>query len=257
MTPTKKSKRKPNFNLPGGPVSSNLKVHGRRVSQEIYESMWEAWKRGDRIKSHLQETFGLTSQTVSRIVDKGYPERGWLSLRERWRHYENEQMRGQQKAIAEKAMESLDAWEAAKQQNLRLLRAGKAGVAKMVQGWFESMGKIRWVKERRYKDHTGAWQTTEVALTASEVARIGLMLSQTTENFLKQESLWLGGPTEAVNVNSGTPGWFSLSPEQLDQILESGQLPPGVTDEMLFGAANVKLLAQTGERVPPAPANVP
>ena len=246
--PTKKTTRQPFGGVKVPRESAHL--HGKRVTQEMYEGFWEAWKRGTRVKRELARLFSLTQQTVTRLVEEGYPERGWLSMRERYRLYEQEQMRAQQTVLAKQALEHLDAYESAKQDNLKLLKATKAGVASMVRSWFENLSKVRWVRERRVQDKQGNWTTIEHSLTASEMARIELMISQTADNLLKQESLWLGGPTESVNLNAGAPGWFSLSAQQLDEIISTGQLPQGVTDEMLFGAQAVKLLAAS----PPAPA---
>jgi hypothetical protein len=44
----------------------------------------------------------------------------------------------------------------------------------------------------------------------------------------------MGGPSDRTEVTAGK-GWLALSQEQLDYVIASGgQLPPGVTEEMLF-----------------------
>jgi hypothetical protein len=59
------------------------------------------------------------------------------------------------------------------------------------------------------------------------------MVAQALRDVGQFESFWLGGkPEESASTGKG---WAKLTPEQLDYIATTGQLPPGVSDDALFG----------------------
>lgn len=221
--------------LKGGALPpSKRKFHGNRVTQQLYDAMWKAYDGGMTVKRDLAKLFGLSDQTIRRVVDEGYPSRGMVALKQRAKEKLHTEVQAEQIVRAKAALDVADEWQQAREHNLNLIRAAKGGVAKMVQAWFQQMDNVRWVRERRYKDAKGNYQTIEVGLTAADAARIGLQIAQAGDIFLKMEALQMGKPTENLNVTA--PGWLTMSDDQVAHIISTGQLPPGVTDEQLFGA---------------------
>ena len=63
-------------------------ANGKRIDAELYEAIWEAWRDGTRNKTRLSALYKLSWQSIHRLVETGYPERGFPSFLERLRVWE-------------------------------------------------------------------------------------------------------------------------------------------------------------------------
>lgn len=220
---------------------------GKRVSQETYEGIWEAWKKGMRTKRALMVAFNVNHSTITRLVDRGYPNRGWKSIRKRWEEYEEEQHVEQQRLMIAQQAAMQDKWDEAKKENLGLLRAAKVATARMVKAMVEACERITFTRTKRYKNKAGDWVEEEVPLQGGALAAAMLRMAQAIDILQTKEAFWLGGPTEVKELRGGPfARWMELTPEQLAFIEEHGQLPEGVTEEDLLGPAFVRALTPAG-----------
>lgn len=224
------------------PDNENAK-HGKRLSFELYEAMWQAYRDGRRSKSSLQRQFNVGYETASRVVDLGYPDRGWLALKDRAAQWDEAKIIASQQASVEQAKQALSDYQQARTDNLNLIKASKAAIAKLVRKALNSVESASFTKVRRRKNKNGDYVDVDMPPSAFEMADALRTIAQAVKDLGAHESFWLGGPTERseVNVSGVQQGWLSLSEEQLEYIVNSGgELPPGVSEEQLFGKVDPK-----------------
>lgn len=214
------------------------KKHGKRMSPALYESLWEAWRDGQRNKSELCRMFQLSWDTLDRVVNGGYP--GMPALKERLIIYEADKTRLAQEADIAAMTLANQEYVKARKINLEMINGVKASLVHLVRKAVPAaqVALFSRVKRMRSKDGT-TWVDVDVPANAFEVADALKTITGALRELGVHESLWMGGPTERTAEGEGTAKPLtSLTDEQLDYVLQNGgALPPGVTDEMLFGRA--------------------
>lgn len=147
----------------------------------------------------------------------------------------------------QEVLQIIDQYEQTRETNLKILRAGKAGVAQLVKRWVTQAQSIKWEKTERYKTASGQWRTRAVPLPLNEYLDAGRKIAKIMADIMHQETVWYGAPTQhvahsgTVNTEGTVPAWLALPPDVLEHIADTGQLPAGVNDEMLFGAVAAQL----------------
>lgn len=216
--------------------------HGKRMSMQRYEAMWEAWRDGSRSKGELARMFDTSSDTIHRVVEVGYPVQGWPSLRDRSTLYDAQRFNAEAKAQSERALEEHDEWTKARKQNLQIVAASKAVFGQLVKKAVEASTKASFTKYRKVRDKAGVVHEVEVPPSAFEMADCIKTLAQGVKELGQHESFWLGGPTERHEVTGPMRKLLEMTPEQVDALAQTGVLPEGLTDADLFG--NLEAIAK-------------
>lgn len=220
---------------------------GKRVTEEEYEGIWEAWKSGIRTKKELMRMFHVNWSTITRILDRGYPQRGWQSIRERWVLLQEEQHQEQSKLLLAQQAALQNEWDEAKQQSLQILRAGQAAAARLVKALVEATADVKFTRTKKWKDKQGNWHEEEVPMSGNHLAIAALRVAQTLDILQNKIAFWHGGPEKAdVTKGSLLARLMELPREQLDYMAAHGTLPPGMTDEDIFGPTVAKAIKGAG-----------
>jgi hypothetical protein len=220
------------------------KHHGKRIDAELYEAIWESWRDGTRNKSRLSAMFSLSFQTISRLVEDGYPERGFPSFIERLRVWEAAAATAKTSTIEDKKKKESEEWEANKAHMLKLSHATKIGLGNLIMKANVATQRAEFIKNRKRKvlDKHGDVHVIDedVPASALEMADAWRTIVNSVEAVGRIESFWRGGPTSRAEIMgtaaSALAAFQKLTPEQLDYIITSGgAMPPGVSAEDLFG----------------------
>jgi hypothetical protein len=239
-TPQAKDPKSLMGNISKNPDAPKAK-NGRRITRELYDAMWEAWRDGDRKVSTLTKIFGLNPATSHRIVKLGLPTLGWPSLNERSKSWDGAKLQADSLAAAAAFQEVRSQWDISKSDNLKLAAFSKNSIAKAMQKCADAVGSMKFVKYRRVLDRNvtpHVWTTIETPMNGLEISEALKTLATAIKEIGLFEAFWLGGqPNQDGQPTNPFAGWNKLTPDQINYIATTGQLPPGVTDEMLWGSA--------------------
>lgn len=215
--------------------------NGRRVTRELYDAMWESWRDGDRKISTLARVFAVSVQTADRIVKRGLPVHGWPSLLDRAKAWDAARLQADSLAAAAAFQDVRSAWDVAKSDNLKLAQFSKGALAQAMKKAMEAVASMKFVKYRRVLDQTktpAVWATIETPMNGLEISEALRTIAGAIKEIGQFEAYWLGGQPQADGtVANPFQGWNKLTAEQINYIASTGQLPPGVTDDMLWGSA--------------------
>lgn len=215
--------------------------NGRRVTRELYDAMWESWRDGDRKVSTLARVFSVSIQTSDRIVKRGLPAHGWPSLLDRAKAWDAARLQADSLAAAAAFQDVRSAWDIAKSDNLKLAQFSKGALAQAMKKAMEAVASMKFVKYRRFLDRSltpAVWTTVETPMNGLEISEALRTIANAIKEIGAFEAYWLGGqPTPDGGITNPFQGWNKLTPDQINYIAATGQLPPGVTDDMLWGSA--------------------
>lgn len=213
--------------------------HGRRISHELYEGIWEAYRDGIRGKNKLSKMFQLSWDTISRVIEDGYPAANWPALKDRLVSWDHAQYLAEQKRNVEmKALEN-DEWAKARKDNLLLAQVSKAAIATLCQKAVGAAKNAVFEKQKKILDKNGNVITTTLPANGFDVATALRTMAHAIEAIGKHESFWLGGPTDRTEIISSADKVLGLTAEQTKYIIEhNGALPPGMSDEEIFNLAS-------------------
>lgn len=225
---------------------------GKRLHVKTYTAMWLAYRDGtiaERNFHNLAQRFGVSTDTVERVVMRGVPSRGWPSFVERMQGHGDTidpvVRDARERAVTEIATTTVDEWSKAREENLRVVRASKALHARLVQKAMRMIDRAEYVRYRRVRGPDGKMVEVADNPTAFEMADALRVLVACKRELSQEESFWLGGPTNRVEISDAADKFFGLTPDKLAYIIENdGKLPPGVTDEMLFALPPVTSVKQ-------------
>lgn len=222
------------------PDDPNAK-HGRRLTRDLYDAMWEAWRDGDRRISTLAKIFGVSAQLADKVVKKGHIPTGWPSLNDRAKVWDAAKLQSDSLAAAAAFQEVRSAWDTTKAENIKLANFLKGTLAHAITKAREAVSTMKFVKYRRMLNRSvspAVWETVETPMNGLEISEALRTLAAAVKDIGSFEAFWLGGkPLGDGEVANPFAGWSRLNPEQIEYIANTGQLPPGVTDEMLWGSA--------------------
>jgi hypothetical protein len=225
----------PLTNASGPDPRRNLGTH-RRIGHELWDSMYQAWKAGERSPKHLGLRFGVSEDSAHRYITKGVPARGWDSFHNR-RTMETSAVE-MAKADAAKRMSDqlVDEYGKARRENLDTMRAVRVAAGQVLSKLFEAikvmpMTTPQVVLEVVVDKEGAATQvrrTIERPVDVTQVAPMARAVSSAIALASRMESIWLGGPADPSAVPEGE----KLTAAEIEYIEQNdGALPPGVSPE--------------------------
>ncbi len=217
----------------------------------VYEQMWDYYRDGTRLKADLAQRFGIHKDTAARAVERGWPERGFIALKERAREHDEMKMEAERKVALDKHREITDAWyKAGKQFNrvadnavafciAALSAVSSLAATRDAEGRLSLRPLTKWVKRRNVRVVEGQRVVEmfdeEVPLTVSEGIKVQAQLLKSAALAGAFKRLW-PLTSDSERAQDGEPGGLAaLTMEQLQHIAETGQLPEGVSAEDVFG----------------------
>ncbi len=211
------------------------------VTWEVYSAMWNDYKAGLRMMSRLAEKYKLTEKTVSRIVLRGYPRRGWGSFVDRLKNETFEQEMLEAKAVAALAAERRLEAAKAETDTLKVAQGIRYVGAKALVALHKAIDASTTNRLRREKKPDGTYVTVELPPTTLDVLRTLHELVRCVKVTQEIESIYFGGQEEKAAyiktmVSATTRKVTAVSQEQIDYIIaHEGKLPDGITTDDLLG----------------------
>jgi hypothetical protein len=223
------------------------------VSAAVYEQMWEVYRDGLRTQSELIKHFGVHVSTARRAINDGWVDRGFQALRARAQDHDRMRADAQRKVEEEKLREQTDAWyKAGKQFNRVADNSIAFAIAALQQvqnlvmvrgadGRISMRPLTRWVRKRDVSMVEGKRVVRvydeEVPLSIAEGVKLNEQVMRGVAMASAFKKLW-PLTTDEERAKTGEPeGLAALTVEQLRHIVETGQLPDGVSGEDVFGVS--------------------
>lgn len=222
------------------------------VSAELYERMWEVYKKGQRTSAEIMRECLVSEPTARRAINSGWEDRGFAPLKQRAREHDKMQAEVERQRLMDQHKEATDAWyKAGKQFN----RVADNAVAFSIMAMQQIVNLVvvrtpngqqmrpltKWVRRRvaeqgedgrvrhRYYDE-------EVPLTTAEAVKLEAAVLKAAAMASAFKRMWPTQTDDQRAQQAGPPsGLAALTMEQMQHILDTGQLPPGVTAEDVFG----------------------
>lgn len=229
----------------GSPTPASKKKHGRRLTTEEIEAIWQDWKDGERNITDLARKHDVSWGTIKQCVHFGHPSRGVRSFQDRYA-LELGDSRVSKKEIAEKAAEYIakvvvDEWERVISEDRHLVGGMKIVLAQLLDKLKAAIHTFSFTRTIRVKDQSGAWTSIVVPLEGNEIVQAARALARAVREVVHTEAMLFNKPDIGEADKTNQPGWLdNLTDEQLDHILKTGQIPPGVPDEAIFGRGRIK-----------------
>lgn len=223
------------------------------VSAELYERMWEVYRKGQRTSAEIVRECLVSEPTARRAINAGWPDRGFAPLKQRAR--EDDKMRAEleRQRLLDQHKEATDAWyKAGKQFNrvadnavafaiMAMQQIVNLVVVKLPNGQQQMRPLTKWVRRRAVEldaegKRTVRYYDEEVPLTTAEAVKLESAILKAAGMASVFKRLWPTKTDDQRAQQAGPPqGIAALSMEQMQHILDTGQLPPGVSAEDLFG----------------------
>lgn len=222
----------------------------QKLTEDEYEMLVQTFLKMDRRSARqLSMLTGFSEETCSRAINRGWPVRGWPSLRERAELFDRRRRETDDDSSKKPltAQQILDAarFLSMRNENLNMSRSFRAlamNLAAKLQAAVERatadrQGKrTRVIEEQRGKRVVHRVVQEDVTLPpalsnlASAARDLGALAMAASQN----ERVW-AGVAVPEDVAKEKLGWDELSDEQLEYIeANGGKLPPGITAEMLY-----------------------
>lgn len=212
------------------------KGRNARYTFEQWQSVFFAWRDGERGLIALARRFGIDADTIGVWVRRGVPSLHRPSFHDRLRDENDIVREAKAKAADRMADEILDERGKIRQGNLTVLMGLRSIVGKTLAKAFEKFDTVSWTKKEKITvrdgDHT-VNQIVELPLNAREYASIVRQLSGAIALVGKMESFFCGDVAGEAEI----PEELKFTPEELAFIAKpenAGQLPPGMTFEQLM-----------------------
>lgn len=217
-------------------------VYAKRISYAVYSAMWEAYRDGIRAKAELARRFGFGWPTIQRIVDKGLPRAGWPPLKERLKAWELEQERISRDKALQRDREEQERFQKLRNDHLNLSSGAKLILGQLIRNVGSVAARSTFTRRRRATGPDGKvfW---EEYVSASEVVDALRTIAGTLKDIGSNDALWIGTPEERKELmremlkigSGGQKGWLQMDDDQIEHVVRTGQLPPGWSDDDLFG----------------------
>jgi hypothetical protein len=216
----------------------------------VYEAMWDTYRDGTRSSRELVRRHGITQRTAMRAISAGWPTRGFAPLRDRAREHDHQKVEMERKAAHDAFKEKTDAWYRAGKQYNRIADNAAAFITATLQaisnlamvraedGRVQLRPLTKWVRKRDVQVVDGKrvirTYDEEVPLTIAEGVKLQAQVLKGAAMASAFKRLW-PLTTDEERAKDEPEGLAALSVEQLQHIVETGQLPPGVSSEDVFG----------------------
>ena len=226
---------------------------GALISAALYEAMWETYRDGLRTKAELVQRYGISMPTARKAIEKGWPDRGFKALKTRALDHDEQRAAAERQAATDAFRERTDAWYRAGKQFNRvadsavtfciaaLQQIGNLALVRDADGRASLRRLTKWVKRRTVDVAADGTRTVryfdeEVPLTVQEAVKLQAEVMKGAALASAFKKLWPQTSDEQRAAEGAPPeGLAALTTEQLNQFAETGQLPPGMTPEDVFG----------------------
>jgi len=224
--------------------SRDKKRNGRRMTHALYEAMWEAYKQGDRKHRSLMKRFDISQVTVSRAINKGWPDYGWIPYKDRMLALEQAKIDREAKDAREVSESQKNEWQKAKADSLKISQGVRIAVARLLRGLVDAAERATFTRTKRIRQPDGTFTVQEAPMNAYEVSECLRRIASSVREIGAHDIGWLmDEPARFAEVSDRYKGFLQLTEEQMDHIVKTGgQLPPGVTLEQLLGPIDPQLM---------------
>jgi hypothetical protein len=217
---------------------------GRRMTSALYEALWEAYKQGTRAHRTLAQRFDISHITVGRAINKGWPDYGWVALKDRMLALEQAKIDREAQEARQVTEAQRNEWQKAKVDSLKISQGVRIAVARMLKGLVEAAEHAKFTRTKRIRQPDGTFAWSDVPMNAYEISECLRRIASSVREIGAHDVAWLfDEPARFAEVSDRYKGFLQLTDEQMDHILKSGgQLPPGVTLEQLLGPIDPQLM---------------
>lgn len=226
------------FKVLGGRGGASKRAkHGatHSITRDLYDAAAEIYLRGDRTINGLARAVNLDPSTAKRLIQRGYPDKGWPPLSERAALYDRQKVEAESKAHADAVARNLDQRDRARQERHAILRFTKAGYSNLIRAWQEKTKPA--TADGQPHDMTPR-EMTSLALT-------GERLMNGFAKFREMEEVDLGLMAESKDLpaEGGLASLAGVRAEDLGVTMEQlefianngGQLPKDLSPEVIYG----------------------
>lgn len=219
------------------------------VTALTYDRLWEVYRDGLRSGAELVSKVGVSRDTARKAIERGWPEKGWHSLKQRAREHDQLKVDAERQAALDKHKEATDAWyRAGKRFNsvadnavtfciLALQQISQLATERDANGNLRLRPLTKHVRRRtRDADGKAHYWDEEVPLTTQEAVKLQQPVLKAAAAASMFKRVWPVTTDEQKASSVGPPqGLAALDQEQLNYIIEHRQLPPGVSAEDIWG----------------------
>lgn len=220
-------------------------------TEEVYNLLWTSYRDGITGLRVLGKRTGAGQRTIQTAIDRGWPEKGWPSLRERMKLYERQRDASRQRELAaEKAkaeaegINEAQAWQAFTKRSQALVSQAEDVLGEMGKKLKQAVQLATFIRYRRVRrqDEHGK------VVLVDEAYVDGLALA-------KAVSLWTGSMKEMPSVMKvllgpaaleAVPEMPAITDEQLAE-MQQGRMPVGWTEQKVAMALMAAAKAAGGE----------
>ncbi len=242
--------------IDGGKSKHAPRNQRSEITRANYDKMCDEWVHGTRSIKDMSRKLGFAKATIRKAVNHGWPAKGWRPLADAARDYDavQEAARGTNTPIAlsPEQVQEAASWAALRRQHLDLALTLRILVAQSVGRLREAIEAAvattvrpirRVVYEELLDDKGNVFKRIPKIVTQDETQPPSIFSITAGLNELAS-TLARTGAHEIGVANSKTPGWMEadakrgwsdLTAEELEHMEKTGQLPKGVTLEMLRG----------------------
>lgn len=213
---------------------------GRPVlSDERYEILWQLYRDGERSMETLANTVGIGVSLVKKYVNYGAPRLKRKSLKQRLLDANMTEERAKELEAAQIAKKDAEMVSQARQLSLNISNAAKSMVAKCLRS--VSVAAETMTFERKVKSRVGntdgtityGWLT--LPPNGVEVTAALKSLVESLRWLAANDAVVLGRDEQKQVVDSLNKAVRAhITPEQLDHIAKTGQLPDGISEADLL-----------------------
>ncbi len=222
------------------------------ITAQVYEAMWEVYKNGNRTQGELAHRFGIHIRTAKRAIHRGWAARGFMALKERAQEHDRLKIEAERQAALDAFKERTDAWYKAGKQFNRVAdqvvvfciaatqQISNLTIVRSADGKVALRPLTKWVKKRSTETDAQGNRVVrmydeEVPLTVQEGVKLQQSVLRAAGMASAFKRLWPQQTDEERAANGPPTGLAALTEDQLRHITETGELPPGISAEDVFG----------------------
>lgn len=209
-----------------------------RISKETFDVISDVYLKGTRTASGLARACKINKKTAERIINVGYPNKGWPALKERATLWDKAKRDEETRAHAQQARAAIDGRSHARKEREGILRLGKAGYATLFHKWQEDAQRATFGPKGKVKVKTAAGVEEVDTVSATNHVLAGVRLMQGWSIFAAEEERQLtegSGQGDSTLPAGMPPGLANLSKEDLDYVVANGKLPAHLDEHEVLG----------------------
>jgi hypothetical protein len=217
------------------------------ITREKYDRALELYLHGTRSINGLARAMGIVRNTAKRLVDVGYPDKGWPALKDRAQLYDAERERAKQKLgrVSPQQADEMGRWVEMREENRNLARAVRAVGSRAVQRINEAVSRatsdrtIVVSKVVQIKGRGGKLidRVVQEVVTAPPYLPHVVQAARAVAALVAQmgaSEVMFARITVPDHLKGASTGWDKLTKEETDYIIANGgKLPPGITIDQL------------------------